>query len=301
MPHLLGAQPGIFDQTQHSFWVQQFRVVPAVDVGALRRALGQICALDEPGDQGVRVVVAIGASLLGTLDPDGVPAGTRPFTGINGLDGHDVPTTQDDLLVWIAGSSPSSCSASAQAVGLLLSETAMLTDETQGYTHLDGRDLTGFIDGTENPSQLEAPRVAAVASGPGAGASHVIAMKWRHRLVEFSELATHEQEQVVGPTQPDSIELDPLPERSHVERVVITDEHGDEREMFRRSFSFGTPSDGGLFFLGFAADPSIAGDMLDRMFGLADGKRDRLIDFSEAQTCAFYVAPGTDRLLALCR
>ena len=32
-----------------------------------------------------------------------------------------------------------------------LREVAMLTEEVHGFRYLDSRDLTGFIDGNENP------------------------------------------------------------------------------------------------------------------------------------------------------
>jgi len=44
---------------------------------------------------------------------------------------------------------------------------ATLAAEQPGFVYLDSRDLTGFIDGTENPPVEEAHGVAVVAVSPG--------------------------------------------------------------------------------------------------------------------------------------
>lgn len=53
-------------------FVERYTVVPAVDVEALRSALRTVSA-------DARVTVALGPSLLGTLDMDALPPGMHPF------------------------------------------------------------------------------------------------------------------------------------------------------------------------------------------------------------------------------
>ena len=53
-------------------FVERYTVVPAVDVEALRSALRALAA-------GAGVTVALGPSLLGTLDMDALPPGMHPF------------------------------------------------------------------------------------------------------------------------------------------------------------------------------------------------------------------------------
>jgi hypothetical protein len=53
-------------------FVERYTVVPAVDVEALRSALRAVAA-------GAGVTVALGPSLLGTLDMDALPPGMHPF------------------------------------------------------------------------------------------------------------------------------------------------------------------------------------------------------------------------------
>jgi len=55
----------------------------------------------------------------------------------------------------------------------------------------------------------EAPLAALVPDGrPGAGGSHVLAMRWVHDLDAFEALPIPEQENTFGRTKPESIELD---------------------------------------------------------------------------------------------
>ncbi len=59
--------------------------------------------------------------------------------------------------------------------------------------------MTGFIDGTENPSLSEAPEVALVPDeSPGAGGSVVLVQQWMHDAAAFEAL----------PVQPPLLEED---------------------------------------------------------------------------------------------
>ena len=294
-------QPGILDDSATSFCAQQYLVTAGVDVDALRRALGEIRDLAGSDRGPSRVVVAFGASLLGTLAPETMPSGMRPFTAIEGLDGHSVPATQDDLFLWFTAGSADRCLSGAWRSRRLLEGLAELTAETPGFQFFDHEDITGFEDGTENPTGEDRLEVAAIPDGPAAGGSFVLAQRWVHDLRAFEALSLRDQEHVFGRTKVGSVELDPLPERSHVERVVMEDERGDEREIYRRSFPYGTTGEQGLFFLAFNRDLETFQDMLERMLGAADGQRDKLTDVSAPVTSSFYLAPSVevlDRIVA---
>lgn len=293
-------QPGILDESTSHHWVQQYTVAFAADVGALRAALARIRALEGTDRCARRVVLAMGSSLLGTLATAEMPAGARPFTEIEGPDvegaRRTAPATQDDLLVWFASDAPDRNLASARRARAELAGLAELREETPGFRYFEHLDLTGFEDGTENPTGEERVSVAVLADGPGAGGSFVLAQRWVHDLAGFEHLGVAEQERVIGRTREGSVELDPLPEHCHVERVVLEGELGEERQIFRRSFPYGDTSELGLFFLAFAADPTVLSDMLHRMFGLVDGHYDRLTGFSRAVSGAYYVAPASEVL-----
>ncbi len=292
-------QRGILDESTSTHCAQQYRVLLGVDVAALRSAIGAIRDLAGTEDGPAHVVVAFGASLLGTLAPAGMPAGMRPFTRIEGTDGHEIPATQHDLLLWFSADAADRCLAAAWRARGQLDGLAELTGETPGFRYFANRDLTGFEDGTENPTGGDRVDVATIPAGPSAGGSFVLAQRWVHDLRAFEELSLDDQEAVIGRTKDESIELDPLPERSHVERVEVTDVDGSEREIYRRSFPYGTTGELGLFFLAFSGDLTTFQDMLERMVGAADGSRDRLTDYSRAVSSAFYVAPPVELLEAI--
>jgi porphyrinogen peroxidase len=167
----------------------------------------------------------------------------------------------------------------------------------------DSRDMTGFIDGTENPPIMQAPEVAVIlGSGPGAGGSFAITQRWRHDLEAFGNLPVPAQEGVFGRTKRDSIELDDdtKPPTAHIARVVVEDDEGEELEIFRRSLPYGTVGEHGLYFVAFSADIARFDVMLARMFGTSgDGVHDRLTEFTTPTSGAYYFAPSLESLAAL--
>ena len=109
----------------------------------------------------------------------------------------------------------------------LLSEVAAdveVVDETYGYRFLDSRDMTDFVDGTENPKDAQRAEVAIVPEGEFAGGSYVMVQRFVHNLPAWNRLNVSAQEKVVGRTKPDSIELDDVPAASHVGRVDIKEQ-----------------------------------------------------------------------------
>ncbi len=124
--------------------------------------------------------------------------------------------------------------------------------------------------------------------------------RWVHDLDGFHALDQAAQEQVIGRTRSDSTELDLVPESSHVGRVVLEDDDGEELELYRRSVPYGSATEAGLFFLAFPNDLGLIEAMLDRMFG-NDGPPDRLIEFSQAVSGAFSFAPSAGALAGLIR
>jgi hypothetical protein len=117
---------------------------------------------------------------------------------------------------------------------------------------------------------------------PGAGGSHVLAMRWVHDLDAFDRLSTEDQERVIGRTKADSVELAPgvKPSTAHIARAETTLDN-EEVEIFRRSVPYGSAREYGLYFVGFSAERGRYDRILARMFDTAgEGLRDRLTDFS---------------------
>ena len=295
-------QFGIFAQGTNAHAFLEWDLRPGVDLREAATVLGRLRGPSVAAG-GVNLVLAFGSELWRTLAPGDVPAGLGPFQPIGRLAGQHAPSTQHDLWLWINGSSQDVVFEHTRAAAAAIETVANLADEQLGFVHRDSRDLTGFIDGTANPSLLEAPMAALVPDGqPGAGGSHVLAMRWVHDLAAFDALPTIEQEGIFGRTKMDSVELDDdvKPPTAHIARVEIEDAAGVELPIYRRSVPYGNVSEHGLYFVAFAADRPRFDTMLGRMFGTSgDGLRDRLTDFTHPVSGAFYYAPPMNLLADL--
>ncbi len=180
-----------------------------------------------------------------------------------------------------------------------VSDSVNIVDETNGYRYLDARDMTDFIDGTENPKDGQRAEVAIIPGGEFAGGSYVMLQRFVHNLPAWNRLNVSAQEKVIGRTKPDSIELDDVPAASHVGRVDIKEE-GKGLKIVRHSLPYGTVSgDHGLLFIAYCHTLHNFKAMLESMYGATDGKTDQLLRFTSAKTGAYFFAPSTDMLQSL--
>jgi putative iron-dependent peroxidase len=287
---VVSAQPGIFalGTTDHCY--VELDLVAGKDPAELVSALAALSGR-ETTISGVNVVIGFRPELWAQLSPDDAPSGVTSFEEIVG-DGITMPATQHDAWLWIAGGSRDIVFDSTLEVTRLLADLATVASELDGWLYQHRRDLTGFIDGTENPSMIEAPGVAAVEDGPGAGTSILLYQQWRHET-SWEELSVDAQEKVIGRTKPDSIQLteDVMPADSHVSRNVV-EEDGEELAIYRRNVAYGGPQDHGTVFVGFCKTQHPLDIMLRRMAGQGDGIRDALTRHSTPLTGAYYVIPS---------
>jgi len=300
-PAFVLPQFGIFAQGTHAHHFLELDLKPGVTADG---AVSAFCRLATPdvAAGGVNVVVAFGAETWRSVAPDAAPADLAPFAPVTGRDGRTAPATQHDAWLWISGAEPDVTWHSARAAAEAVGAAAHVAAEQTAFTYRGGRDTTGFVDGTANPADRRAPQVALVPPGrPGAGGSHVLAMRWLHDLPAFEQLPVDAQERVIGRTKADSVELSPdrKPRDAHIARVE-TSVDGRELEILRRSVPFGTSQAYGLYFVAFSAERDRYDRMLARMFGATDdGVHDRLTDFSRPASGAYYFAPSLEALDAL--
>ena len=289
-------QFGIFAQGTNAHHFLEFDLAPGVSAAQALPSFRRLRTPDVSAG-GVNLVVAFGADAWREVAPSMAPTSLAPFSEVVGTDGHRAPATQHDAWLWISGSNPDVTFDHARAAANAIADVTVLAAEQAGFTYHEGRDETGFVDGTANPPVRRAADAALVPLGqPGEAGSHVLAMRWVHNLDAFHRLSIDEQQQVIGRTKPLSIELsdDDKPPDAHIARVEL----GDEFEIFRRSVPYGTVGEHGLYFVAFSADPSTYQRMLARMFGL-DGPRDRLTDFSRPVSGGCYFAPSNAALREL--
>jgi putative iron-dependent peroxidase len=115
-----------------------------------------------------------------------------------------------------------------------------------------------------------------------------------HDSARWYALDRETQQDVIGRTKPDSVELDPKPEDAHAARTD-QDTYG---HVFRRNTAWGDTSAHGTMFVGFCAEQGPLATMLDAMAG-KDGPRDALTRYTSALTGAYYVVPAADVLAGL--
>ena len=181
----------------------------------------------------------------------------------------------------------------SRAVVMGLAGQATLVNEIVGWPYHHDLDLTGFEDGTENPSLVEAAGVALIPPGsPGAGGSVLLLQQWEHDAIGWEALPVAAQEAIIGRRKADSAELDPVPPASHVAR---TDQE-QFGKIFRRNIAYGTVASHGTIFVGFCRDQAILQAMLESMIGGRDGPPDALTSVTRALTGAYYFIPSADSL-----
>ncbi|PJC86585.1 deferrochelatase [Vibrio sp. HA2012] len=171
-----------------------------------------------------------------------------------------------------------------------------VVDETYSYRYLDARDMTDFIDGTENPEGDERADVAIIPEGEFAGGSYVMVQRFVHKLDAWHRMSVEQQEKVIGRTKPDSVELDDVPANSHVGRVDIKEE-GKGLKIVRHSLPYGTVTgEHGLLFAAYCNTMHNIQTLLASMYGEKDGTTDQLLRFTQAVTGAYFFAPSAEML-----
>jgi porphyrinogen peroxidase len=289
-------QAGIFALGTSSHTYLEFDIL---DAKKRQQFASTISAIREPRTTtgGVNFVIGFRPELWSEIVPADAPPGVEGFNkNIQGTEGFVMPATQHDALVWLSGSAYDVIFDMARTVIHDLAGQATLAEETSSWSYRHDRDLTGFVDGSENPTLLEAPAAALLPEGvPGAAGSVLLLQKWKHKTAAWEALPVDQQERIMGRTKLDSIELEKKPSDSHVARTD-QDEFGN---IFRRNMPYGRVDDHGTVFVGFSADQKRLSRMLDSMAGLVTGTRDALTRFTEPLTGSYYFVPSVESLLRL--
>ena len=251
-------------------------------------------------DAEIKTSIAFGPELWAKLY-NTTPEGFKQLAPIHG--NFEMPVVPADVLIHIASARADLCFALSQSFFEGIQDQVEVLDERVCFRYLDGRDLTGFIDGTENP-QFPDDRDEVALLGEEAGifadGSFVFAQRYVHNLENWKKLKVDAQEHVIGRTKLDSIELedDVKPDNAHIARAVIEDDEGEELEILRHSLPYGDgQGEQGLFFIAYTKDLTRIDKMLVRMFGTSgDGIHDRLLHFVTAVDGAYFFAPSEELL-----
>ncbi len=282
-------QPGVFALGTPIQTFLEFDLVdPRGQPGQLLRTVEVLVGGVTTG-QGCNVVVGVRPSLWRAVRPDACPDGIHDFEApVVGDDGFTMPATQHDLVIWIGGGRQDAVFDEGRRVVDQLAGSATLAHENKGWNYHGHVDLTGFVDGTENPTLVEAAQVCLVAAHPGAGSSILLLQEWRHDLAAWTAAGVAVQERAIGRTKSDNVELAPKPAAAHNAR---TDQDAVGK-ILRKNIPIGGVSDPGTLFIGLAASQQTLHTMLQRMAGQHGEPRDDLTRYTAAHTGAYYVLPA---------
>ncbi|MEW2739652.1 Dyp-type peroxidase [Providencia sp. PROV130] len=249
-------------------------------------------------DDRLGAVIAFGSDIWKQLGKANSAPELKPFHTLGkGL----APATQRDMFIHIQSLRHDINFSLAQAALKAFGKSISVVEEIHGFRWVDDRDLSGFIDGTENPQGEEIAEVTLIEDGEDKGGSYVLVQRYEHDLRKWDRFSEHEQEKMIGRTKKDSIELDEDARNvtSHVSRVVI-EEEGEELEVMRHSLPYGTASGKhGLFFVAYCARLHNIEQQLLSMFGEKDGKYDDLLRMTKAVSGSYYYAPSIETLTSL--
>lgn len=248
----------------------------------------------------IKTAIAFGPELWAKLYAQS-PSGFKQLDPMQGA--FEMPVVPADVLIHIASQRSDICFTLSQAFFDGIQDKVEVLDERVCFRYFDGRDLTGFIDGTENPQfPDDRAETALLAEDAGifADGSFVFAQRYIHDLDKWKRLKVDAQENVMGRSKLESIEMDDdvKPENAHIARVVIKDDKGEEMEILRHSLPYGDgKGEQGLFFIAYTKNLGIIDDMLKHMFGTTgDGIHDRLLHFVTAVDGAYFFAPSEELL-----
>ncbi|MBV7314646.1 Dyp-type peroxidase [Shewanella sp. NIFS-20-20] len=273
---------------------------------ALRSTLASVAqhifeSADTHSDCAFNGFIAIGANYWDTLYPNSRPAKLQAFPAMTAAH-TEAPALEYDVFVHLRCDRYDILHQIGNECCQMLDGLVELVDEERGFRYQDSRDLTGFVDGTENPKGQHRQAVALVGDEDKAfkGGSYIHVQKYAHMLPKWQRLALKKQEDIIGRTKQDNIEYasEDKPLTSHIKRVNLKDAQGNSLEILRQSMPYGSMKHQGLMFISVCREPSHFELMLRSMIhGDEQGHHDHLLHFTRAVTGSSFFAPSLDLLL----
>jgi putative iron-dependent peroxidase len=245
-------------------------------------------ALVELAD-GDSVVVGVGQSLVRVLGGE-IP-GLRVFPTQFGL-GLVLPSSSAALWCWLRGDDRGKLLHAGRKIIAAVSSAFALDSVIDSFQFDNGRDLTGFVDGTENPKGKKAA-AAAIVRGAGAGldgSSFVAVQQWIHDFQRFEAMSVKDQDKAVGRRRSDNKELTGAPRSAHVKRTA-QESFSPEAFILRRSMPWTDGDAGGLNFVAFGKSFDAFEAQLKRMVGAEDGITDAIFKFTRPVTGSYFWCP----------
>lgn len=283
-------QPGIFEGVPAVARYVSFDLAHDVHTQDVKDALTRLSPLANGSD----VVLGIGPSLVVALGAQ-VP-GLHEFPELSG-EGAKVPAIPGTLWCWVRGDDLGELLHLTRKVQKALAPAFFVRHAVDAFRHQlgesgHGRDLTGYEDGTENPSG-EAAEAAAFAREMGEGldgSSYVAVQQWQHDLDAFEALGDDERDHHFGRRLSDNEEIEDSPTSAHVKRTAQED-FDPPAFMLRRSMPWMMNMQAGLMFVAFGCSLYAFEAQMRRMAGLDDGVVDAMFSISRPVNGAYFWCP----------
>ena len=279
-------QPGILaDLPRHARYLY-FDLVKSADADTILSILSQMNIFD-------KTVLGIGQSvahMLGTSIPGLVcfPAKAGPAI--------EIPSTPSALWCWIRDDDRGKLVHKTLEIKNLLAPAFTLEHVIDAFQYTDSRDLSGYVDGTENPTGEDAISTAILNDqGDGLdGSSFVAVQQWVHDLDFMTSLPQQSQDDIIGRRISDNEEIDDAPASAHVKRTA-QESFQPEAFVVRRSMPWAEGECQGLVFVAFGKNFDAFDALLNRMIGAEDGIVDALFQFTQPVNGSFYWCPPIKR------
>ncbi len=244
--------------------------------------------------------ISIGYSAWDLLYIDAKPTAFLPFQSVS-EDGRASPETEGDLLLHIRSNRKDINFLLMNEILHLFGDSIQVIEETNGFRYLDNRDLTGFVDGTENPDGAHRADVALISNEDPefSGGSYIHTQRYVHHLNQWEKQSVTDQEKIIGRTKEDNIEFDSEHKASvaHIKRVNLKDSEGKSMEILRHSMPYGNAREAGLYFISYCKTPRHFNEMLTAMICSDDqGHYDHLMNFTSPVSGCAYFAPSIEFL-----
>jgi len=229
---------------------------------------------------GVSLVTALGATIN---DLHNMPVNTAA--------GLDIPSTPAAMWLWLRGTDRGELFHRSRTLEKQLLAAFELTDVVDSFQYDENRDLSGYVDGTENPDGDDAVN-AAIVSGQGEGldgSSFVAVQQWLHDFDMLDSMTEDEKDNSIGRHISNNEEFD-APGYAHVKRTAQED-FEPEAFMLRRSMPWAEGMNGGLMFVAFGKTFTAFEAQLNRMLGNDDGIQDAIFNFTKPVSGAYFWCP----------
>ena len=239
---------------------------------------------------GEKTVIGFGQSLIGALDA--VIPGMKSFPLLT-APGLKINPAPEALWVWLRGDDRGEILHRSRRIAQSLSPAFVLQENWDAFKYAEGRDLSGYEDGTENPTDEDASKAAIIGTDQPTltGSSFVATQRWIHNFERFEAMPGETQDNTIGRRQSDNEELDEAPPSAHVKRTA-QESFSPEAFVLRRSMPWVEGNNGGLMFVAFGHSFYAFEAQLRRMVGAEDGIVDALFNFTQPVSGAYFWCPA---------